>query len=116
MPRRNVRNLVSHHTREFGFVVGRKEQSFIYVEEPTRKCKGVHFIRINYLNREWHLSVRVKDDVLADTVYVLRNDRIVYKLRLAIDFGSRLAALPHFLFSRAAHLGDQTGIDVPFAN
>ena len=112
----DVRDFVGHNTGQLGFVVSGENESFIYVKETARQCERVYFVRINDLDRERHLCIGVQHDVLPNAVHVFGDNRIVDKLGLAIDLRSRLASHPHFLFSGAAHLGDDSGIDVPLAD
>ena len=69
----DVCDLVSHYACELGFIIGREDESFVYVEETPWKGKRVYLVRIDDLDREQHLCIRVQDDILADAIHVLRD-------------------------------------------
>ena len=87
MTRGDVRNFVRHHSGQLSFVVRRQHQSLVDEEETTRKCESVNFVRIDDLDREWDLGVRMQNDILADAIYVLSDDGIIDELGFAFDLG-----------------------------
>ena len=68
--RGNVSDFVRHHAREFGFVVGGENQTFINVEKSAGQGEGIHFVAVNNFNSEGNFRVRVQHDVLTYAVDV----------------------------------------------
>ena len=80
MARRDVGDLMCHHARELGFLVGCQNQPRIHIEEPTGQREGVHFIGIDDLDGERHLRVGVAHQVLPDSVHILIDHRVLNHL------------------------------------
>ena len=95
MTRRNVRNLVRHHTGQFGFFVGFQQHAGVHEEKSARQGEGVHFIGIDNFDSEGNLGVGVTHQVLAEPVHVLANRRIVQQLGLPPHFLGKLLAQSH---------------------
>ena len=70
-----MRDLVRHHAGEFGFVVGRENQSAVDVEESAGQREGVDFIVIEDLDGEGHARVGVAHQVLTNAIDVFVDDR-----------------------------------------
>src|SRR5262245_65425707 len=63
MSGRNVPGLVRYHTRQLRLVVGGLEHAAVAVEMAARKRKAVDLVRVNHLDPELRLEVRVEDDI-----------------------------------------------------
>ena len=68
---RDVRDLMRHHSGQFGFVVGGQDQPRVHVEESAGKRERVQFVGVNDLDGERHLRIGVPHQVLAHAVDVL---------------------------------------------
>jgi len=75
-----------HHSGQFRFVVGLQDQAGVNEEESARKSECVDFLGIENFDCERDFRVRIAYQVLADAVYVFRDDRIVDDLRGPLDF------------------------------
>ena len=100
VPRRDVSDLVRHHACELGFVLRLQDQPGVHEEEAARQRHRVHFFGVQHLDRDRHLRVRVADEVLADAIDVLGDDRIVDDFRLALDLLRDLLAERDLLLDR----------------
>ena len=116
MARGDVRYLVRHDARDLGLVVGGEDESLVDVEEAAGQREGVDLVGVYDLDGEGDLGVRVEHDVLADAVYVLGDDGVVYELGLAVYFRGELSAEADFLVNAARDLGDEDAlVDVALA-
>ena len=100
MPGRHVRDLVRHHARQFGFVIGFQDQPGIDEEESAGKRKGVDLLGVDHLDRERDLGIGIAHQVLAHAIHILGDDRVVDDLGLALDFLRHLLAERDLLFER----------------
>ena len=100
VPRGDVGDFVSHHAGQLSFVIGFQKQAGIDEEEPARQGKCVHFFRIQHLDGEGDLGVGVPHQILAHAVDVLRDDRVVDDLALALHFLGQLFAEGDFFLQR----------------
>ena len=87
-----VRDFVRHHAGQLGFGIGFQDQAGVHKEKPAGQGKGIHLFGIQHLDGERHFGVRVPDQVLTHAVYVLRDDRVVDDLRLALHLLRQLFA------------------------
>ena len=67
----HVRNLVCHYPGQFRFIIGRQYQSGIYIKKSTGQREGVHLVRIDNLNSEGDLGIRVAHQILPNAIDVL---------------------------------------------
>src|SRR5262249_42520246 len=112
--RRDVADLVRHHARQLGFVVGRFDHTAIDVEEAARQRKSVDLVRVYHLDRERRLGVRVQRNVLSHTVDVLGDQRIGDELRFPVNLGGELAAESRLFIERVEIY--LAFVDVPLAD
>ena len=96
--RRHVRDLVGHHARQFGLVLGQLDQAGVDVEVAAGQRERVDLVGVDHLDRERHLGIGTVDDVLPDAVDVLCDHWIVDDLGILLDVGSQLLADPNLLF------------------
>ena len=90
--RRDVRDLVRHDAGQFGFGFGLQHQAGVHEEESAGQREGVHLFGIQHLDGEGNLGVGIPDEVLADAIDVLGDDRVVDDLGLALHFLRQLLA------------------------
>src|SRR5207253_10378145 len=67
------------------------------VKESTGKRKGIHVVVINNLDGESHLRIRVADQILSQTIYILGDNQIVNHLGLGFDLLRNLFAQSNLL-------------------
>ena len=118
--RANVRDFMRHDARKLRFFVGAQYQSAIHVEESARESKRVDGVRIDDLDGEGNLRVRIPDQILSNSIYVFGDDGIGDELRNAIDFLRELLAERNFMLHRVhveamPDLAIADRIDVGFA-
>ena len=76
-------DFMRHYSSQFGFLICSEDHARIHVEEAAGQRESVDVIRVDHLDRERHLRVRVSNQVLAEPIDVFGNDRIVdYQLRI----------------------------------
>src|SRR5262249_37029794 len=114
MSGRNVPGLVRYHTRQLRLVVGGLEHAAVDVEMAARQRKGVDLVRVNHLDRDRRLDVRVEDDILPHAVDKLGDNRVSDELRFPIDLGGELAAESDLLVDRVEIY--LAFVDVPLAD
>src|SRR5260370_27852510 len=119
MPRGHVRYFVGHDSRQFRLLLRAKNQPAIYVKESTWQRKRIDLVGIDHLDRKRHPRIRIAHEVLTDAVYVLRDDRVVDKLRRPLDVLRQLLAKRNFLFQRIevgapTHLSIADRLDIVF--
>src|SRR5438270_5062623 len=100
MASRYVRDLVRHYAGELSFFVSRKDKAGVYVEEASRKSKGVYFVRIDYFDRERHLRVGVAHQVLANTIHVFSDHWVLHQLHAGLHLLGIFFAHADFTFER----------------
>ena len=66
MPRRHVRDLVRHHARHFGFVIGIQQNAGIHEKEAARQRERIDLFGIDHFDRERNLGIGVANQVLPD--------------------------------------------------
>jgi len=93
----DVGDLVRHHSRQLSLAFRPEHQPRVHEEEPPRQRKRVDIPAVDHLDRERHLGVGVADQVLANTVDVLGDDRVVDDLGVAFDVLSDGLAQSDFL-------------------
>jgi len=98
VPRGYVRDLMRHHSRQLGFIVGLENQAGVYKEKPAGQGEGVDLLGIQHLDRERYLGVGVAHQVLAEAVDVFGNYRIVDDLSLPLDLLRQLLSDRYLLF------------------
>ena len=69
----HVRNFMRHHSSQFRLIIGSENQSGIDVEKSAGKRECIDVVRVNHLNGEWNLGIRVAHQILADAVDVFAN-------------------------------------------
>ena len=100
MPGGNVGDFMRHDCGQLGFIIGREDQAAVHIEETAGQGECVDLIRLDDLDRERNLRIRVSNEVLADAVDILVDGRIFNKLHLALDFRSELASHLNFFLQR----------------
>jgi hypothetical protein len=45
-------NLVSQYCRQFGFIIGKKDQSTVHIQESAWKGERIGFLGVNHFERE----------------------------------------------------------------
>src|SRR6516225_5929845 len=93
----DVSRLMRHDAGEFRFFVRVKDQAGVDIEEAPGQGHRVDLVRVDDLDGEGNLAVRVLDYVLADTVHILRYDRVSDEPGALFDFGG--ISLAHLDFS-----------------
>ena len=83
----NVSSLMSHHRGQFRLFVGVHNQAGVNEKESARERKCVDLVRIDHLDGERHLAVRVPHNVLADAVHVFGHHRIGDEPGALLDLG-----------------------------
>ena len=73
----HVSDFMSHDTCQFGFTFRFQNEAFVDVEIPSRQSKGVHVIRVNDFDNKGNLGIRVLHDLLAKSIDVLGDNRIL---------------------------------------
>ena len=82
----DVCDLMGHYTGKFRLIISCEQQAFVDEEKAAGKCECVHFVTVNNFDREWNLRIRIKHNVLPDSIHVFRDDRILDHLCLLLDF------------------------------
>ena len=90
----HVRNLVCHYPGQFRFIIGRQYQSGIYIKKSTGQREGVHLVRIDNLNSEGDLGIRVAHQILPNAIDVLCDHGIRDHFRGAFHLLGRPWDLP----------------------
>ncbi len=83
--RRHVGNLVRHHPGQFRLFVRVQDQARIHIKKSPRQRKRVDLVRIDHLDGERNLRVRVLHNVLTDPVHILGHHRVCDELRALVD-------------------------------
>src|SRR5207249_1989555 len=68
MPGGNVGDFMRHDCGQLGFIIGREDQAAVHIEETAREGECVDLIRLDDLDRERNLRIRVSNEVLADAL------------------------------------------------
>src|SRR5579875_317727 len=98
MPCCHVSYFVRHYAGEFRFRIGLQDEPGLDKEEAARQCKGIYRWILNHLDGEGNLRVRIADQVLADTINVFGDNRVVDHLRLPLDLLCKLLAERNLFF------------------
>src|SRR5215472_2068202 len=98
--RRYVRDLVGHHARKLGLFLRAQNQTAVHIKKAAGQSKGVDDVRVDHLDGEGNLGVRVAHQVLAYTVHILGDDRIINQLGRLLNLLGEGFAKRHFLFER----------------
>src|SRR5262249_16702690 len=114
MSSRNVPSLVRDHTRQLGLVVGGLDHAAVDIEVAPRPRKSIDLVRINYLDRDRHLDVRVEDNILPHAIYILRDNRIRDEFRLPVNLRCELPTESDFLVNRIKIY--LTFVDIPLTD
>ncbi len=78
-------DLMGHHARQFGLVISGQDQPGVDVEESSGKGHGVDFVGVHDLDGEGDFGVRVANQVLANTVDVLVDYRVLDHLQVPLN-------------------------------
>src|SRR5262249_1802756 len=81
-------------------VIGCFQYRAIDVEEAARQSERVNLVRVDHLDGEWDLRVRVKNQILPDAIYVFGDQRVGDQFRLPVNLSGELSAEPDFLVER----------------
>src|SRR6266498_340942 len=79
----------------------------------ARQREGVDLVRVDHLDLDRRLDVRVEDDILPHAVDVLDNDRVGDELRFPVDLRGELTAEGDLLVERVEIY--LAFVDVPLA-
>ncbi len=111
-----MRNLVSHHAGQFGFLIGSQDQACVHVEKSARERDSVDFVGVNDFDGEGNLRVGILDQVLPDPVDVLRHDRILNQSHLRFQFFGNGTSQRDLRLETRGHGMEPTLIDIAVAD
>jgi hypothetical protein len=106
MARSDVRDFMCHYACQFCFVPCRKQKPLIDIKKSAGKCEGIDFVSIDNFDLEGNLCIRVLNDILANTVNILRDHGIINEASRLLKFGCDLSTQSYFFFE-----GDEIGQD-----
>ena len=87
-----MRDFVGHHSGKLRFFVGVHDQAAIHVEKSAGKRERIDLIRVDHLDRERNLGVRIAHQVLAHAIHVFSNHRVGDELCGTVSFLCELLA------------------------
>ena len=102
---------MGYHRCQFGFTVGYRDQSSIYVEPTPREGHGVDFRRVDDLDRDGNFHIRVSGDKLAYPIDVVRDGRFIEESGRLLEFARQRQAHRDFAVSTHCH-----GMEATFVN